>query len=196
MADSDRFRAAIQNALDQPEFKKLVTQLGDPKLSEEQQQSLREEFRDNPQRKKLQRAFASLIPATMRPREEEEVASWFFCDAQGLSMVRVPESRTIGKNFAWRSYFHGGPRDMNESWRLQSGAQLSAANLSAVFRSQATSRWIVAVSTPMFDDSPAKKFLGVVAMTVEVGKFIELHCAAAISNSPCWSIAAKATTPA
>ena len=47
-----------------------------------------------------------------RPREDEEVASWFFCDAQGLSVVRVPESRTIGKNFAWRSYFHGGPRDI------------------------------------------------------------------------------------
>ena len=114
-----------------------------------------------------------LIPPMDRPREDEEVASWFFCDAQGLSMVRVPESRTIGKNYAWRSFFHGGPRDMDESWRPEPGNNLKATSLSAVFRSQATSKWVVAISTPVFDESSKKKFLGVVAMTVEVGRLVE-----------------------
>jgi hypothetical protein len=44
--------------------------------------------------------------------------------------------------------------------------------LSAVFPSQATQRWAVAVSAPMFD--PQDRFLGVVAMTVIVGEIVEL----------------------
>jgi len=175
VASSDRFREALKAAMANPEFRNITAQLSDPQLSDEQQQLLLEEFRDNPDREKLQRTFASLIPPTMRPREEEEVASWFFCDAQGLSTVRVPESRTIGKNFAWRSYFYGGSRDMEETWRPEPGQHIAGTTLSAVFRSQATSRWIVAISTPMFDDSPENKFLGIVAMTVEVGRFIELR---------------------
>ena len=31
----------------------------------------------------------------------------------------------------------------------------------------------MAISTPVFDDSPEKKFLGVVAMTVQVGRFVQ-----------------------
>lgn len=121
----------------------------------------------------MQRVFTSLIPPLERPREEEEVASWFFCDATGLSAVHVPQSRTIGRNYAWRSFFHGGPSDMDESWRPEPGDHLKATALSAVYRSQATSRWVVAISTPVFDETSKKNFLGVVAMTVEVGRLVE-----------------------
>jgi hypothetical protein len=102
------------------------------------------------------------------------VASWFFCDASGVSAVRVPESQTIGKNFAWRNYFHGGPRDYDESWRPKPGKNLDVTNLSAVFPSQATGHWIVAVTTPVFRAAD-KKFLGVVALTVKVGRLVELQ---------------------
>jgi hypothetical protein len=86
--------------------------------------------------------------------------------------VRVPEGTTIGKNFVWRSYFHGGSADREESWRPAPGAHLARTTLSAVFRSQATQRWIVAVSAPVFDGA---RFLGVVALTVEVGRFVQLQ---------------------
>jgi hypothetical protein len=175
VADSDRLRQAIKAAMADPEFKKLAAQLSDPKLSDEARRSIRKQFRDNPRREDLQRVFTSLIPPTMVPRAEEEVASWFFCDAAGLSTVRVPESRTIGRNFAWRSYFHGGLRDMDEAWRPETGKHLSGTTLSAVFLSDATSKWIVAISTPVYDDSAEKTFLGIVALTVEVGRFIELQ---------------------
>jgi eukaryotic-like serine/threonine-protein kinase len=171
---ADKFRGAFKDAMAKPEFKNLLTQLNDPKLSDEERETLREKFRDNPDRRELQRFFKSLIPSVDQPREDEEAASWFFCDAQGFSTVRVPQSRTIGKNYAWRSYFHGGPRDiMDESWRPEPGKNLEATTLSAVFRSEATSRWIVAISTPVFDESSEKKFLGVVAWTVEVGRLVE-----------------------
>ncbi|MGD0383020.1 MAG: protein kinase [Thermoguttaceae bacterium] len=173
VAVSDRFREAFRDALDKPEFKKLVEQLNDIKLSDEERDALREKFRDNPDRKELQRIFKSLIPYTDQPREDEEVLSWFFCDDQGLSIVHMPQTRTIGRNYAWRSFFHGGPRDMDESWRPQPGQNLKTTTLSPVFRSQATSKWVVAISTPVFDESSKKNFLGVVAMTVEVGLLVE-----------------------
>jgi eukaryotic-like serine/threonine-protein kinase len=174
VADSDRFRKAYQATMAKPDFKNLVDKLNDPKLSEDEHDSLGEQFRDDTDRIKLQSIFSGLIPPNMRPREDEEVASWFFCDAQGLSMVRLPESRTIGKNFAWRSYFYGGERDMDDaSWRPEPGKNLKTTTLSAVFRSNATSRWVVAISTPVYDDSDEKKFIGVVAMTVEVGRLVE-----------------------
>lgn len=173
VANSDRFREAFEDALAKPEFKKLLEQLNDPKLSGDERDALREKLRDSPQRKELQRVFASLIPPMDRPREEEEASGWFFCDARGLTVVYVPQSRTIGRNYAWRSFFHGGPRDMDESWRPPPGNNLKATTLSAVFRSQATSRWVVAISAPVFDESSKKNFLGVVAMTVEVGRLVE-----------------------
>jgi hypothetical protein len=46
--------------------------------------------------------------------------------------------------------------------------------LSAVFRSEASKYWIVAVATPVFDPADEKKFLGVVALTVRAARFVEL----------------------
>jgi eukaryotic-like serine/threonine-protein kinase len=174
VANSDRFREAIKDAMGKPEFKRLVEQLNDPNIAEDDRDTAVDKFRDNADRKELQRVFASLIPPMDRPRDEEEAASWFFCDAQGLSIVHVPQSRTIGTNYAWRSFFHGGLRDMDETWRPEPGGHLKGTTLSAVFRSQATSRWVVAISTPVFDESSKKNFLGVVAMTVEVGRLVDL----------------------
>ncbi len=173
VAGDDRFLEPLKKSLEKPEFRELLSKLSDPNLPEEEKNALQEKFRDNPERKKLQKCFHSLIPAAVRPRPEEEVASWFFCDPRGVSTVRMPEASTLGKDYAWRSFFHGGPRDMPESWRPKPGKNLEQTSISAVFRSQATSKWVVAVSTPVFDDSREKKFLGVVACTSQVNRFIE-----------------------
>ncbi|MGW8256833.1 MAG: protein kinase domain-containing protein, partial [Thermoguttaceae bacterium] len=175
LAQSDGLREAVENAWKNADFKKLADSLSDPKLSVTKRKSLAKQFRDDPTREKLQSTFKSFIPPAMQPSEEDEVTSWFFCDAAGLSTVRIPKSRTIGKNYAWRSFFHGGPRDLDESWRADSTEHITKTTLSAVFISQATSQWTVAISTPMYDDSPKKKFLGVVALTIQAGRFLELR---------------------
>ncbi|OHB66778.1 MAG: hypothetical protein A2V70_13170 [Planctomycetes bacterium RBG_13_63_9] len=173
VALSDRLREMLSAMHDDPKLCELLAQLGNPDLKEEERTQLRRRFLEHPKRREMQARFTELIPVEMRPRkEDEEVASWFFCDARGVSTFRVPEGSTIGKDFAWRSYFHGGPVDLEESWRPDPQAQLRQTTLSAVFRSQATNRWIVAVSAPVID---GEEFLGVVALTVEVGRFIELQ---------------------
>jgi len=184
VAGSERFKRAIAEYVEEAEMQALLERLSDPAPLEDPAdeerllEPLRESFRQHELRERLQSEFESLIPARMSPGQEdnglEEVASWFYCDAQGVSTVRVPESQTIGKNYAWRSFFHGGPADYDESWRPPAGEHLRQTQLSAVFRSQATGRWIVAVNTPVFDDSERRRFLGVVALTVEVGRFVSL----------------------
>jgi len=176
VAAQPELKAAAARLLDDPEAAELMRTLNDPGVEQnhpaEELVQMRERFRRLPQREALQKVFAGLIPDYVQA--PEDVASWFFCDPQGLSTVRVPESQTIGHNYAWRSFFHGGNADReDEQWRPEPENRLSRTTLSAVFRSQATGRWIVAVSTPVFDTED--RFLGVVALTVELGRFVELE---------------------
>jgi len=185
VASSDRLRKTVADAVDKPDFQKLLQELSRADRSEAELEPLREQFRASADRKRLQQEFEAVIPAWMRPPEKEGgetpdlVASWFFCDANGVSTVRAPESKTVGRNYAWRSFFHGGDRDLNPTQRPAPAEHLDSTKLSAVFRSQANNNWIVAVSTPVWASDPAgaeksRKFLGVVALTVRVNRFVNL----------------------
>jgi len=174
VANSKHFRGLLAEMLAKPDVQDLLKKLSDPKRNPADLEPHRNEFRDRPDRLALQREFDALVPPPAPPREGGHVASWFFCDANGVSTLRTPEGRTLGRNFAWRSFFHGGGRDLDETWRPLPGKHLTATTLSDVFQSRDTTKeWIVAISVPVFDDSPQKRFLGVVAMTVEVGRFIK-----------------------
>ncbi len=176
-AAADNLREALLKTYDDSQFKDLKKRLSDPKTSKDDRKAAVDQLRENAARQKLQKQFSSLIPPSLRPRDEEEVASWFLCDEQGLSLARVPQGRTVGVNYAWRSFFSGRPNDESEDWRPEPGAHISKTTLSAVFRSQATSRWVVAISTPIFlksdDEKTPPRFLGVLGMTVEVGRLID-----------------------
>jgi eukaryotic-like serine/threonine-protein kinase len=109
--------------------------------------------------------------------KEPEAASWFVTDAAGLQLARAPDSSTIGYNFAWRSYFTGD--DHPQTWRAKPDEHITKTNLSYVFLSVAANRWSVAISTPIVreeetasEEESAGRFLGIMAMTVEVGRFI------------------------
>jgi eukaryotic-like serine/threonine-protein kinase len=180
VADSKLLRVRMAEMLSKPDVRKLLVALSDPKWNVADLEPQRNQFRDRPDRQALQKDFEALVARVAPTRNGEQVASWFFCDANGVSIVRtsnVPSqgepNRTIGRNFAWRSFFHGSGQEKEETWRPKPGEHLTSTTISNVFRSQATSRWIVAVSTPVFDDSMQPNFLGVVAMTVEVGRLIQ-----------------------
>jgi len=177
VAAQSELKTAVAALLNDPRSAELMTELNDPELEQthtaEQVAALRDEFRELPPRKALQEVFEGLIPDYAKA--PEDVASWFFCDPAGLSTVRVPESQTIGRNYAWRSFFHGGNADRaDEDWRPAPDERLKQTTLSAVFRSQATGRWIVAISTPV-TMGDQDQFLGVVALTVELGRFVDLQ---------------------
>lgn len=172
LAASEWLRKLAADMAGRADLRAMVIELSDPQRTPAELASLRERFRNHPERQAFQKEFEALIPTDTHPHEEEEVASWFFCDANGVSVARMPEGRTIGMNFAWRSYFQGIGHDLPDTWRPDPGRHLQGTHLSDVFRSRATSRWIVAISTPVFDQSPERNFLGVLAMTVQVGRFV------------------------
>jgi len=190
MAASRRLQQVLKETVKKEGLARLLRSLSEFGPDAPQRDQLRRDLHENTDRQALQREFEALIPPNMRA--PENVASWFLCDARGVSMIRLPEPEqpelvTIGKNYVWRSYFHGGPADeaatwkpnladVERAWRPPRPGGPKPTRLSAIFPSQATGRWIVAISTGVFDDSPADgEFLGVVALTVEVGRFAELQ---------------------
>ncbi len=174
VARSWQFRRHLAELLAKPEIQDLSVKLSDAKRNPADLEPQRNQLHDRPDRLALQKEFEALVPPLGPVREGGHVASWFFCDANGVAIVRTPEGRTLGRNFAWRSFFHGRGHDLDETWRPKPGEHLATTTLSDVFQSQSTTKeWIVAISAPLFDDSPQRKFLGIVAMTVEVGRFIQ-----------------------
>ncbi|NLY02580.1 MAG: serine/threonine protein kinase [Rhodopirellula sp.] len=183
VAGSGRLHQAIHEALDDPEMKQLLVRLSDPGASEADLEPLRQRFRQHPARQTFQQQFEALIPEEIRPPVDgggEEVASWFFVDANGVSTARLStdparQLSTVGKNYAWRSFFHGGQSDRPPSWRPAGDDHVRRTGPSAVFPSQANSRWIAAISTPVYDSERNDAFLGVVALTVKVGNFVDFE---------------------
>jgi hypothetical protein len=158
--------AALAEYQSNEEVMNLGSKLSDPVPPEMQLQPYREKFKRLPQLEKVAQRLRALIADHNR----FEYASWFLTDARGLQIARLPESVTIGQNYAWRTYFHGGPRDEPLDWRPTTSGHIRHTHLSALYRSQSTRRWSVAISTPIFKRDGSQEFLGTVAMTFEIGR--------------------------
>lgn len=165
-------RRQMAAMLDKPDIASLMTSLADPNRSDTDLEKRRKQFTSLPERQTLADALAQAVTSTSL-RYEDLVASWFFCDASGVSICRVPTGKTIGMCFPWRSYFHGEMCEKPKTWRPKPNEHIQTTSLSAPYRSKATGRWTVAISTPVFDLSPEKRFLGVLAVTAEVGRFVQ-----------------------
>ncbi|HPP52718.1 MAG TPA: serine/threonine protein kinase, partial [Thermoguttaceae bacterium] len=174
--ESQEFLTVFQETIQHPELEPILQRLADPDLPEAELQQLAHQLRHHPQRRKLQEAFERAIPPEMQVGKQ--VNSWFLDDPLGNQIARAPEEAdvvTIGRNYAWRSYFHGGPTDMpDRRWRAGPGQHLQKTQMSAAYQSEATGRWNVAVSTPI-RQNPNGRFLGVAGLTVGVGALVELH---------------------
>ena len=99
--------------------------------------------------------------------------AWFVNGPHGYQIARKPShANTIGRNYAWRTYFHGGPEDLEPSTLPPEGQRLSRTQLSSVFLTQQTDQWVVAISAPVEKNG---RFLGVVGVMVPLGRFAELR---------------------
>lgn len=149
-----------------------LLELADPARSEEQIEPICIRFRQASARQDLQRRVEHLLNDPQLPR----VASWFVCDANGTHVAGAfnrPISPTIGRNFAYRTYCHGGKRDLpNHSARPLPHQHVQQTQLSAPLRSAATNTLKIAVSTPLYRSDREHEFLGVLTLTVEVGDFL------------------------
>jgi hypothetical protein len=171
---SDRLRHQFMRALNDPELNELSALLSNPQTEREQLDRLRIRYQEQPQRRALQAALEATVEA--ETEENGNVNSWFMNDARGVQMARVPEQAdrsTVGRCYAWRTYFHGGPTDLNPSERLSPDQHITQSGPSAAYQSEATGIWNVAISTPILATDEEDEFLGIGGLTVGVGDLVE-----------------------
>jgi hypothetical protein len=130
------------------------------------------------QGEQLRQRLQQFIEEISTEHAELGATSWFLADATGLQWARVPESDTIGRSWAFRDYFHGRGRDYPRDQVPADLRPIRAPHRSVVFSSQASGNRIVAFSVPIWSgrrDDPRSQVLGVLGMTVELGRFGELR---------------------
>ena len=179
-ADRD-LQAAMEAVINDDELRPVIEQLSEPlteeesKKREDEYRELRETYRTHP----LVLALDAKLAELANTRNQPVAASWLVYDVRGLQLARnareIPDENTVGFNWAHRSYFNGHPHDEDPSWRPGPDDRLQDTFLSDVFRSGATHLWTVGISTPILrkEADGQKTYIGVLAMTIKVGNFIE-----------------------
>lgn len=174
IAADPALQARLREASASEELAALLRRVQSAELPDEQRYRHQLELVAHPVVKRLQERLDELVAAADMPRAH----SWFITDHRGTQLARAPivfdvephSGLTVGKDYSWRSYFHGGPQDLTPGTAVAPDQHVRRPSLSAVLRSQATNEWIVAISTPIQDGDA---FLGVAALTVQVGRFAE-----------------------
>ena len=119
--------------------------------------------------------------------------SIFALDADGTHLGAAygdPQVRTrsVGRYYGWRSYFHGGPQDLPRDTPRDRIQPIRGAHLSAPFRSTTTRDWRIGVSIPVFQPasgaaSETPVFAGVLVFSVDIGHF-DFLATSAVQDRP------------
>jgi hypothetical protein len=167
VAARPELKGLIAQVAEEPQLAALLRELARGDLDSNVLTKLRAEFLLHPNRQPIAQWVGQLLRRPYRP----EVASWFVTNSEGIHLAAsfdvAAEASPVGGNFSYRTYFHGGTTDE----RPAGHKHIERTHLSAVFQSTATGTWKVAISTPIMDDG---RFLGVVALTVELGRLGEM----------------------
>ncbi|TWU44010.1 Serine/threonine-protein kinase PknD [Novipirellula aureliae] len=105
--------------------------------------------------------------------------SWFVQGVDGTQLARVRPSESIGRNYRHRDYFHGLGRDFDLAEMLAANEQPKPlvgklVYMSVAYQSTNTHALQVSFSVPIYDaevEQYARKKIGVMAMSVELGDF-------------------------
>jgi eukaryotic-like serine/threonine-protein kinase len=121
-------------------------------------------------------ALQALLEKLDRQHVLADSDSWYVLDAQGTQLARSPLVRDIiGRDYAFRDYFHGQGLDLPRDARPR---PLKQPYLSIVFTSEATDRRTVALSVPIFDQpsqAEGRRVIGVLCHAVDLGHFARLR---------------------
>jgi eukaryotic-like serine/threonine-protein kinase len=171
-------QTALRDALAIASQSPQLAILDDYRLQPEQRIEEQERFLDDPTREpltdhlqdQLDRMNENASPA------DAHFASLFVVSRRGTMIADAyPDriaTRSVGRDFSWRTYFHGGPEDRGLVRSAELPEVITGTHLSAVFKSRTTERWKIAISTPILDlTTPDQPVLGVLALTIDVGDF-------------------------
>ncbi|MGD9127257.1 MAG: serine/threonine protein kinase [Planctomycetia bacterium] len=157
----------LQRLAENPKLREL---LADTKVPEDAEKSPV----DSPEWHKIEQWLQKEASESVDSRQ---AVSWFIVNRQGIQVARYPWKKTIGKPFYHRSYFHAGPHNLPETTPLEEVRPIDGPKVSAVYLSSGTKNdFKVAFSVPIYDndDLAKRKFLGILGMSVELGRFTQL----------------------
>ena len=195
-SELERYFRSCRDEMDESDFlKSLSATLSDPavgrdlKLIADQGTSelalkmvdTRESFLDIASRVNLDRYLAERLKRyTDAPSDSRvpRLASMFVTDASGTifgiaySNPVTRDQSSAGRNYAYRTYYHGQKNDLSKDTSIPSIKPLTNMHLSAAFQSTATGLWKVAISAPIYlpgnsSDQPDSVFV----VTINLGDF-------------------------
>ncbi len=181
--DRDEFRDALVAALDDPAMRRELKSIADQgtsvaalKMTEARERLLDlsvQQALDDYLGRRLSR-YVDTPPESHIP----SLATMFVADAAGTIFGiayddPVPrDQNSAGRNFAYRTYFHGQKNDLPEDTPIESIDPLERMHLSAAFQSTATGLWKVAISAPVYlPENTARRPDAVFVMTINLGDF-------------------------
>ena len=98
--------------------------------------------------------------------------SWFLVASDGIQIARAKPSKSIGRSFAWRDYFHGQGQHLDKGVAAE---PIRGPYQCVVYRSTSTKELKVAFSVPVWGEPSAetgeRDVIGVLGMSVGLGKF-------------------------
>jgi eukaryotic-like serine/threonine-protein kinase len=181
----------LQDLFHQIATSEYVERLNDPSASSDAIERLREPFLVAPERLRLHAYLQKQVASYLDQLRDEsyglKLASMFAVDRHGRMLAvayddPTTQNRSTGWNYAYRTYFHGGPADLSDSrgaWQSslpQNVRPIHETHFSAAFQSTTTGIWKVAISTPIFKEGdPTAEVEGVLALTVNLGDFAYLR---------------------
>jgi hypothetical protein len=173
-ASSSEFLEDFRQALSSD----LLREINAPETPEAALGELRAQWLNESQRRqfhaRLELRLASLLAQS--ESQASKLASIFVTDAMGTWVAGAyadkPAAVPIGENFSWRTYFRGGQKEGPRGRPQSPPPHIESTHLSNAFKSSATAKWKIAMSTPVYDRSAeGSPFLGIVAFTFDIGDF-------------------------
>jgi serine/threonine protein kinase len=165
-------------------------------LLQKENPDVRLKVADHPGRKMLQDQVTSLYASdTVQVTDDEDPKrdsfSWFILDPEGTQIARAPERDgkgqylgSLGRNFAFRTYYHGGPVDLVDRYPAPppEARVLQQTQLSSSLFSDATHHLVIVVSAPIRTEDG--HIIGVIGKMLELGRFARLPVEPSDSHFP------------
>ncbi|MEX0718823.1 MAG: serine/threonine protein kinase [Planctomycetaceae bacterium] len=173
--DNDAFLGGLLSLSLERDLRNRLSELRkvaeDPRLADAVEEAAGKTW---PDRDELNRLMAMLKNSVDDSKHD---TSWFVTDAEGTQIWRdPPNSRTMDLNFKHRDYYHGREREFERGRLPEDLEPISAPHITTAFRSQATLRYMVALSVPVHRTGPDGKrgaFVGILARTTHLGRLLE-----------------------
>ena len=178
------FVRQLKATLNDSSLSKLRNELVSAKTSlgvEKEKAPIRERLLDSPERIKLDAILSKRLKRYRNASSAGSLrlATMFVTDRYGtiISIAYDPpverSRNSAGRNYAYRTYFHGGQEDLDRSTPIDSIQSLSGtfAHMSAPFTSSATDLWKVAISLPIYFTEDHSRPDAVFVVTINLGDF-------------------------